>query len=89
MTTEAANADIVRRPAPSSALAIEDCKFWMVWTKTGRVPKFTHHTRADAEAEADRLAALHPGRKFIVLQAYRKSHVPLPAAPAKLAQEAA
>lgn len=79
MNTEAVNSDIARRPAPHPNLVIEDCLFWFVWTKTGHLPRFAHHTHADAEAEADRLAALHRGRKFIVLRAYRKSHVPVPA----------
>lgn len=60
-----------------SDLVIEPCEFWFVWTKTGRIPRFTHNTKEAAEAEADRLARKHAGgKKFIVLQGYRKCHVP-------------
>lgn len=45
---------------------------FMVWTKTGRPPKFAHGSLAAAEAEAVRLAELHPGKKFIVLQSVSK-----------------
>ena len=54
----------------------EETTFFMVWTKKGHVPRFTHNTRAEAEAEADRLAAQAPGKKFVVLQAVSKVHVP-------------
>lgn len=45
---------------------------WFVWTKTGSMPKKRHATRDKAEAEAARLAAKHPGKKFIVLQMVSK-----------------
>jgi len=41
--------------------------FWLVWNEDGRVPMHKHATRADAEAEAARLAANAPGRSFHVL----------------------
>lgn len=50
----------------------EPVEFWMVWTKTGHSPRKTHTTGAAAETEALRLAALHPGKKFIVLRAVSK-----------------
>lgn len=57
-------------------LAEEPCEFWFVWTKTGHIPHFTHQSALRAEAEAERLARRHPGKKFIVLRAYTKMHVP-------------
>lgn len=57
-------------------LIVEPCEFWFVWTKTGHIPRRHHHTQAEAEAEADRLAKLKPyGKKYICLRAYRKCHV--------------
>lgn len=53
----------------------ETPEFYMVWTKKGRIPRMAHHTRAKAEAEAERLALLNPGKKFIVLQAVNKISV--------------
>lgn len=71
-------------------LVTEINPFWFIWTKKGHVPKFTHDTRAAAETEASRLAALCPGKKFIVLEAVSKVHLPLPYwVPAQPTQEAA
>lgn len=72
-------------------LLIEDMDAWFVWTKTGHGPKFVHHTAASAEAEAERLAGLNPGKKFIVMRAYRKVSVSVPEpvaveAPAQIAE---
>ena len=42
---------------------------YLVWRKSkGRPPRFRHETRAEAEAEAARLALAHPGATFLVLQ---------------------
>jgi hypothetical protein len=49
--------------------------FYMVWTKTGRPPRFTHESFDAAATEAQRLARYHPGRKFIVLKAVAKYYV--------------
>lgn len=49
--------------------------FFMVWTKTGWAPRKAHPDFAGAAAEAERLARLHPGKKFIVLKAVAKYHV--------------
>lgn len=46
--------------------------FFMVWTKGGRKPRFIHGTRDLARTEAERLARLHPGQKFIVLAGWEK-----------------
>lgn len=57
-------------------LIVEPCEFWMVWTKTGHLPRVFHQTEAAALAEAERLARHRlPGKKFIVLRAYTKMHV--------------
>jgi hypothetical protein len=45
---------------------------FFVWTKTGRRPRFSHDTREQAVAEAERLAAATPGKKFIVQQFLEK-----------------
>lgn len=50
--------------------------FYMVWTKTGHVPRFTHSSFKAASDEASRLARQTPGRKFIVLKAVAKFHLP-------------
>lgn len=54
----------------------ETVHFFMVWNKNGKNPRATHANRSIAETEAARLAARHPGQKFIVLQAVDKIHVP-------------
>lgn len=54
----------------------EEVDFHFVWTKHGRVPRFAHQTEARARAEAERLARLKPGRKFIVLASRCKLSVP-------------
>ena len=57
------------------ALKTEPMDKWFVWTKTGRRPSYVHESRAAAEAEAARLAALNPGKKFIVMHAVGKISV--------------
>lgn len=51
---------------------------FFVFTKKGKAPRFHHVTVGQAQAEADRLAALNPGAKFIVMQAVSKHSVPWP-----------
>lgn len=53
-------------------------EFYFVWTKKGHVPRKTHTTGEKAMKEAERLAKLHPGRKFIVLKAVTKVSVDAP-----------
>lgn len=60
------------RPWAGGNLVSEKPTFWFVWTKTGRIPRFTHHTEEAARREADRLARANPGKKYIVLQAIEK-----------------
>lgn len=54
----------------------QDARFFMVWNKAGGPPRVGHAKLATARAEANRLARLHPGHKFIVLQALEKHSVP-------------
>jgi len=42
-------------------------QFWMVWTKNGKNPRKTHTTLDAARAEARRLAAPYPDRRWFVL----------------------
>lgn len=51
---------------------------WFVWTKRGRFPMFAHPNYETAAAEAQRLAKLTPGTKFIVLQMVAKYSVERP-----------
>lgn len=54
---------VVRPRDPVSAVEPEA---WVVWAEGRRGPRVKHPTKAVALAEADRLAALDPGRKFSV-----------------------
>lgn len=69
----------------SAEIILEPVEFFFVWTKKGRVPRFTHQTRESASAEAIRLAEKHPGRKFIVLRAEGKFSLASAAAAEKVA----
>jgi hypothetical protein len=40
---------------------------WCVWSREAGPPSVKHDTHAEAKAEAERLAAKHPGREFKVL----------------------
>lgn len=48
---------------------MELTKFWFVWNPAARAPQYRHGSKALAQQEAERLAALHPGQQFIVLKA--------------------
>jgi hypothetical protein len=61
---------------PPSEHMAEPVDFFMVWTKTGYAPRRIHDDFQIAAAEAQRLAKQHPGKKFIVLKAVAKYHVP-------------
>jgi hypothetical protein len=53
--------------------------FWVVWNPDRGMPT---HRRAEfglARAEAERLAKVHPGQEFIVMQAVGKAFVSQPA----------
>ena len=47
--------------------APKETPFWLVWNELGQSPRYKHGTAASAEAEAGRLAMLHPGITFTVL----------------------
>lgn len=49
-----------------------EAPFWIVWNPTGRNPQYRHSTADDATAEAERLAKLHAGESFYVLQSWCK-----------------
>lgn len=59
-----------------TAVVREAMDGFFVWTKKGKAPRFHHLTLVSAMAEAERLAALNPGAKFIVMQAMSKHSVP-------------
>jgi hypothetical protein len=42
--------------------------YFFVWNPTNRPPRHQHRTQAAAEKEAERLASLHPGQEFHVLE---------------------
>ncbi len=44
-------------------------RFYMLWNPNRNLGTYKHPTPEAANAEARRLANLHPGEKFIVLQA--------------------
>lgn len=47
----------------------QETPFWLVWSPKGeRPPKYRHFTVGAATTEAERLARLHPGQTFVVLQ---------------------
>lgn len=41
---------------------------WFVWNPRGNVPSFEHSTEYEAKTEAERLARLNPGTRFLVLR---------------------
>lgn len=53
-------------------------EFWVVWNPSRGIPQVRHATQAEAEAEADRLAAKQPGEEFIVLRAESVTKVEVP-----------
>jgi hypothetical protein len=52
--------------------------FWVVWNQAHGQSTFRHTTEASAEVEARRLAALSPGKEFIVLRSISAFTVPDP-----------
>ncbi len=52
--------------------------FWVVWQPDYGLPKFRHPDESLAIREAERLASLHPGRVFYVMQATHASELPSP-----------
>lgn len=64
--------DVLLHGFPRRDHMSEPANFFMVWTKTGHLPRRMHDDFAGAENEAQRLARMHPGKKFIVLKAVAK-----------------
>lgn len=46
-----------------------DTPFYVVWNPAHGLPRVRHHSSADAEREAKRMAMLNPGQEFFVLLA--------------------
>lgn len=44
-------------------------QFWFVWNPQGNAPTYRHPSEQSAVDEAERLARLNPGHKFVVLEA--------------------
>lgn len=42
--------------------------FWVVWNPERGLPRFQHQTFTAAKTEAERLARLHQGQQFFVLE---------------------
>lgn len=47
---------------------LNNSPFWMVWNERGDAPRVKHTTKESAQREATRLARLHRGHSFIVLE---------------------
>jgi hypothetical protein len=62
----------------SAPIIREPQSVWCIWTKTGHGPRFFHPNRRRAEREAERLAHLNPGKKFLVMQVVAKVSVEAP-----------
>ena len=48
---------------------MDNYPFWMVWCADNMPPMVKHQNEQDAKKEAERLAGLHPGHNFYVLEA--------------------
>lgn len=68
MTDEAA-------PPEAAPLTYAPAPFWLIWSKNGHNPRYTHTTLASAREEAERLARLHPGRTFVIMEGVTKVKV--------------
>lgn len=51
-------------------------RFWFVWSPTEYRPKRRHASLQTAEAEARRLAAIAPDKRFLVFEARLRSGAP-------------
>lgn len=52
-----------------------DESYWLVWCVDGGAPTFKHTTFESADAEAKRLARMHHGAQFVVLETVRAHQV--------------
>lgn len=55
-----------------------DTPFYVIWNPAHGLPRFRHHSSADAEREAKRLATENPGQEFFVLLATAVARRPDP-----------
>jgi len=60
--------------------------FYLIWTKNGRNPRFSHTTLESAEAEVRRLALRHPDKRWFIVKAIQRVWVN--EAPDRVAQPA-
>lgn len=44
-------------------------QYWVVWRENGAAPTVMHPNFAKAKSEAQRLASVNPGQRFVVLAA--------------------
>lgn len=51
-------------------------RFWFVWNPSAGIPRARHSSKGSAQAEAERLARLHPGQQFIVLKSVGGAVIP-------------
>jgi hypothetical protein len=78
MTSSSEAGTVTDNYIPTKERAVfEEMGSWCIWTKFGRRPQFYHPTRELAMAEAERLACLRPGCKFIVMKMEGKFGVPV------------
>lgn len=49
--------------------------FWLVWRRGGSPPTFEHASFDSADTEAKRLARVHQGDEFVVLESARSHQV--------------
>lgn len=55
-----------RQPIPADC---SELTFWLVWRVTGQSPTKMHISFVSAQQEAQRLSALNPNVKFVVMRA--------------------
>lgn len=68
-------------------MAATPSKFWLVWRPDGYVPTKKHESEASAETESRRLAQVHPGKEFYVLEAIKMSTKPEPVETVRLTED--
>ena len=55
-------------PKREKSMSTQRPAFWLVWNPQREAPTRQHHTKRSAEIEAERLARLNRGQRFVVLQ---------------------
>lgn len=59
-------------------MALEFCRFWLVWRSGGSAPTYKHFIKEEAEKEAGRLALKEPGSVFFVLKSVSGFNADIP-----------